>query len=148
MGINTLLGHVGQIRQFIKMCLVGSIGAMVQIISYNLLRNSLSSFYATEVAILLAVITNFYTHSLLTFNDKEFQYYNLMTRKGAFFISFSLLTMFLQGQWMKLGVWYFGRSVLIENLTMFVGMGWGSIANFLFYQRIIWPDSKKMSSKA
>jgi dolichol-phosphate mannosyltransferase len=126
------------LRQFILMCLVGSIGMMVQLSFFNLFRFFYSPFLSLQLAIMLAILANFYAHSIFTFKDENFQLLNIMTRKGLLFIGFSLFNMFLQGHWMNLGVWYFGSSPWVENAIMLVGMGWGSLLSYLFYKRFIW----------
>lgn len=138
MVIKYLSNYLVQIRQFIRMCMVGSIGMFVQFIFYNIFRLFFSPFFSLQFAILLAIIANFYAHSILTFKDKNFQIFNIMTRKGILFISFSLFNMFLQGQWMNLGVKYYGTSPMVENFIMLLGMGWGSMINYFFYKRFIW----------
>lgn len=120
--------------QLIKMCLVGSIGMMVQFISFNLLRLYLSPLWAVQTSIILAILTNFYAHGHLTFAQGG----GIFSRRGCLFLLYSLLMLFLQGQWLVFGIALIGASQIKENIIMFCGIGWGTICNYLFYKQYIW----------
>lgn len=132
------------IMQYFRLCVVGAMGMLVQIVSYNILRQYLSPVWSIQLAIVLAMVTNFYAHGRFTFSDQSQGWKAIIGQKGVLFFSYSLLMLFLQGQWLRYGVMYFGSSVWTENVLMFLGMGWGSCLNLLFYSRFIWP--KKIAS--
>ena len=126
------------IMQYLRLCVVGATGMLVQVVCFNLFRLWLSPVWSIQLAISLAIITNFYAHGRFTFSDQALGWKSIFSYKGLLFLSYSLLMLFLQGQWLNCGVLYFGRSALVENAMMFLGMGWGSCLNLLFYSRFIW----------
>jgi putative flippase GtrA len=132
------------IMQYLRLCIVGATGMLVQIVSFNILRHYWSPVWSIQLAIVLAMVTNFYAHGRFTFSEQTQSWKAIIGTKGVLFFSYSLLMLFLQGQWLRYGVMYFGSSVWIENCLMFLGMGWGSCLNLLFYSRFIWP--KKIAS--
>lgn len=130
--------------QYVRLCFVGCIGVLVQFMAFNLLRLWCSPVWAIQWAILLAVITNFYAHARLTFSQTNHPLSALWTRKGALFMGYSFVMLLVQAQWLRLGVYCFDSSVAVENAVMFAGMVWGSLLNYLFYQRFIWPNKAKL----
>ena len=125
---------VQNFRHLIKMCVVGSAGLMVQLISYNLLRYGLSPVWAVQCSIILATITNFYAHGHITFTQGG----AIWSKRGRLFLIYSLVMLFLQGQWLRLGIFCFGTQPMTENLIILAGICWGVILNFTFYKRYIW----------
>lgn len=132
------------ISQLIKMCMVGSIGMLVQFICFNLLRHFISPVLALQLAILFAILTNYYAHGHLTFAQGAY----LLSRKGMLFVLYSVLMLVLQGEWLALGIFLIGSSPIKENIIMFLGMGWGTICNYMFYKNFIYKtyNRKKQSN--
>lgn len=122
------------VRPFLKMCMVGSIGLMVQLISFNILRYGLTPVWSVSISIILATIANFYAHGHITFTQGG----TLWSKRGRLFFLYSLMMLFLQGQWLRLGIYCFGSRPIVENVTILLGIGWGVILNFLFYKYYLW----------
>lgn len=129
------------IKQYIKLCLVGFSGAIVQFVSFNLFRNMMSASMAILFAILLAIINNFYFHGRITFQKKGFAFTDLFRRMGFIFVTYQSMMVFLQVEWLKWSVLCIGSSRLHENLMMFVGMVWGSLINYVVYKHFIWKEA-------
>jgi dolichol-phosphate mannosyltransferase len=127
--------------QLIKMCLVGSIGMMVQFISFNLLRFYLSPLWAVQTSIIFAILTNFYAHGRLTFAQGG----GILSKRGGLFLIYSLFMLFLQGQWLVFGISLIGTSPIKENIIIFCGMGWGTLINYIFYKNILWRKYRVFS---
>jgi len=136
------------IKQYIKLCVVGFSGTIVQFISFNLLRTMMSASSAIFFAILLAIINNFYFHGRVTFKKRGFVFTDLFTRIGFIFVIYQSLMVFLQIEWLKWTVWWIGPSRLHENIMMFVGMVWGSLLNYVVYKNFIWNDRPYHMDKA
>lgn len=126
------------IKRYIKLCLVGLSGTLVQLISFNLFRNVMSASWAVFFAIGLAIINNFYFHGRITFQKQGFSIKELWGKTGVRFISYQILMLLLQIEWLKTTVALLGPSRLHENIMMFVGMVWGSLLNYLVYHRFIY----------
>ena len=121
------------------MIMVGATGVVIQLAMYNLFRLVLSPLWSAQLAVLFAIINNFYLHGRITFAQKGFSMRAFASRQGYIFLSYSVLMVIAQGQWLHwLTVW-FPASQWIENGYMFLGMIWGSIFNYLVYSKWIWP---------
>ena len=130
--------NISFIKQYIKLCLVGFSGTIVQFTFFNLFRTFMSVSHALCFAIMLAIINNFYFHGRVTFRKKDFSIRRLIGREGMIFVVYQILMIYLQVQWLQWTIQWIGASALHENLMMFVGMIWGSICNYLVYKNIVW----------
>jgi putative flippase GtrA len=128
------------IKQYIKLCLVGFSGSIVQFLSFNIFRNMMSASLAILFAILLAIVNNFYFHGRITFKKKGFVLADLFRRMGFIFVTYQSMMVFLQVEWLKWGILWTGSSRFHENLMMLVGMMWGSLINFMVYKHLIWKE--------
>ncbi|MBA3535645.1 MAG: glycosyltransferase family 2 protein [Tatlockia sp.] len=133
-----------ELKRYFKMCLVGVLGMAVQFLVYNLLRQYLTPFAATQLAVMAAIANNFILNTRFTFKSrlKTNSPYK-MKRLLGFFI-YSIFTIYLQSYWLSLGVNYFGSGALKENSILAVGIGLLSLLNYFTYSRHIWPESKKL----
>ena len=61
---------------------------------------------------------------------------------------YSVLIIQLQSYWIDFGVTIFGRGPFKENLMVLLGMGIGSILNYVIYSRLVWRQPQPRSSKA
>jgi dolichol-phosphate mannosyltransferase len=138
--IFTLRYH--EIKLYLKMCLVGSLGIIVQFISYNLLRKyfQLSPFDASQIAVLAAIINNFILNNSITFSVKNRITRTLKIKRFIMFVAYSIIIINLQSYWLRLGVICFGSGALRENLIMAVGLGLISLLNYYTYSRHIWAE--------
>lgn len=126
------------LKQYMKLCLVGFSGTIVQFCAFNLFRKWMPISYALCFAIMLAILNNFYLHGRITFQKKNFSLSQIWAREGALFIFYQIGMIYLQVQWLRYSLQCIGPSVAHENLMMFVGMMWGSICNYLVYKYLIW----------
>lgn len=132
------------LKRYIKLCLVGFSGTIVQLVSYNLFRGFMSASWAAFFAIALAIINNFYFHGRITFQKKGFSIKELWGRAGLTFVIYQTCMVFLQIEWLKTTIEWIGPSRLHENIMMFVGMVWGSLINYLVYQRLVFKVSSQV----
>lgn len=133
-------------RYFIKMCMVGSVGMVLQFVIFNLLRHVMLPTYANTIAIECAIISNFLLNNAYSFKDKKISRqthgYRQLFKKAIQFNLASLFSMLIQIIIMSLGVHLFGRGFWVENLCLFVGIGLASLTNYFAYSRLIWKHKK------
>lgn len=132
-------------QKFIKVCIVGGIGAFIQISIFNLLRLKINPEYANVLAVELAIISNFLFNNFWTFKENKLQInqYNKFILKFLEFNLVSLGSIFIQFLLMKIGVMVIGRSLVGENILLILGIILGLIWNYTMYQKIIWKSAKK-----
>jgi dolichol-phosphate mannosyltransferase len=126
------------LKQYIKLCLVGLSGTIVQFTAFNLFRGFMSSSFALCFAIMLAIVNNFYFHGRVTFRAKSFSLSRIWAKEGWIFIIYQILMIDLQIHWLKWSLQWIGPSALHENMMMFTGMIWGSLCNYLVYKYFVW----------
>lgn len=131
-----------EIKRYLKMCLVGSMGIVVQFCAYNLLREylHLSPFDASQIAVCGAIINNFILNNKLTFSAKKKIPWSLKMKRLIIFVIYSVIIINLQSYWLRLGVLCFGGGPLQENLLMGIGIGLMSLLNYYTYSRHIWAE--------
>jgi len=135
-------------QRFIKVCLVGGIGALIQFTFFNILRGILAPEWANSVAVELAIVSNFIINNSWTFADKKIKAKHGKKRMVAKFLQFnffSLGSILIQFLVIKIGTAIFGRGLLLENLLVAVGILIGLIYNFTIYTRLIWRVHKNKS---
>ncbi|KTD75511.1 glycosyltransferase family 2 protein [Legionella waltersii] len=129
------------VQQYVKMCSVGLLGAIIQFSLYNYLRSiHFSAFFASQIAISAAIVSNFTLNNAFTFQEKLlFKWTKPYFLIRLFqFIVYSVAMIFLQSSFVHMAVEFMGSGVLKENLMVAVGIGIGSIINYLFYSNVIW----------
>jgi len=130
-----------EMKRLFKMVLTGLSGMIVQFIFFNILRFHIHAAPANTIAIEAAIITNFFMHNMITFRDfklsKEHRL-RFWLYKFSKFNLFSFSSMLLQTLIMFLGVTYFGSSFLGDNILLIIGMGAGTISNYLLYTKFVW----------
>jgi dolichol-phosphate mannosyltransferase len=131
-----------QMKQYIKMCMVGLGGAVIQFIVYNLLRLHYSPVLSVQCAVICAMLSNYIFNSQITFRRQKTTLPRLRLKRFSFYLSYSLLMIIVQSGWMKFALTHISQHRLIENIFVGVGIILGSILNFQFYSRIIWPKNK------
>ncbi|MCE0722985.1 MULTISPECIES: glycosyltransferase family 2 protein [Legionella] len=131
-----------EIKRYLKMCLVGSLGIFVQFITYNVLREyfQFSPFEASQIAVCTAIINNFILNNRLTFNVKHKLPWSLKIKRLLLFTIYSVFIINLQSYWLRLGVLCFGSGPLRENIIMGIGIGFISLLNYYTYSRHIWAE--------
>lgn len=133
-----------ELQRYFKMCLVGLLGVGVQFLVYNILRQYLSPFAATQLAVMAAITNNFILNSKFTFKSQIKTKKPDKLKRFAGFCAYSLFTIYLQSFWLRFGIGYFGAGVLKENIILAFGIGLLSLLNYFAYSRHIWPESKKL----
>jgi dolichol-phosphate mannosyltransferase len=100
----------------------------------------LSAFFASQVAVATAIFSNFALNNRVTFKRNRKQELTKTAKLNRFsqFILYSLCIINLQSLWMYFFVDFFGPGCVKENLILAVGVGFGSILNYLFYSNVIW----------
>ncbi|PJE51498.1 hypothetical protein COV27_02000 [candidate division WWE3 bacterium CG10_big_fil_rev_8_21_14_0_10_39_14] len=131
-------------ERFFKVCIVGAIGALIQIVFASLLvsllgyRNAvLSNVLATEVAIL----ANFFINNAWTFSDRKVVNFAGLIRKLPVFNLLSLGSIIIQAVVMWAGTKILDVSSLPPYLFLVVlGILLGLIWNFTMYTKVVWKE--------
>ncbi|AKM79492.1 MAG: Glycosyltransferase [Candidatus Beckwithbacteria bacterium GW2011_GWB1_47_15] len=126
--------------KLIKVMIVGGLGTIVQLVFFNLLRLKLSLVLAQNLSIEAAVVSNFVLNNIWTFKEKKFAFSRL-GELAVGFVKFNVLSLgsiVIQNIALLAGVKVFGRSFLIENSLVLVGILLGLIWNYLMYTRVVW----------
>lgn len=136
-----------KLKQYIIMCLVGSLGALIQFSCYSVLRSyDFSPFIASQIAMSIAILSNFTLNSRITFKRHKI---NTPLQKSALlsrltqFILYSIGMIYLQSTWVSLAVDYFGSGVTKEGIIVLFGIYIGSMINYLFYSTVIWSNRSR-----
>lgn len=129
-----------ELKRFLSMCLVGSMGMTLQFLVYNVLREYLSPYNASQIAVLAAIINNFVLNNRYTFRSTTFVGLMFKAKRLAGFTVYSIAMIYLQSYWLKIGISYFGSGKLQENILLALGIGIGSLLNYFTYTRHIWAD--------
>lgn len=132
------------LKGYLKMCMVGLSGAVVQILVYNLLRQSWSPLSAVKVAMIAAIINNFVLNHRFTFKEIEFTSFYHKLKSLVLFIGYSILMIGVQSYWLDLGLIYLGAGPMKENITLISGILIGSLLNYLIYSRLIWRETSTL----
>lgn len=127
-------------RQFIQVCVVGMIGAVVQFSVFNVLRNLWQPALANALAVELAVISNFIINNTWTFKKDKINLFDIkkVVPKFAVFNLVSMGSIIIQSVIMWLGVSTLGRGFWIENGLVMIGILIGLVWNFTMYKKVVW----------
>ncbi|MFC1727713.1 glycosyltransferase [Patescibacteria group bacterium] len=136
-------------QEFVKVCVVGFIGAVVQYSIFNFLRLSLEPAVANTVAVGAAIISNFTLNNVWTFKESKIAFFDFkkLLPKFMIFIMISFGSLLIQFLVMKVGVALLGRGFIIENGLVAVGILIGLIWNFTMYKKLIWKTKHSSSKK-
>jgi len=132
-------------QRLVKVVIVGGIGAIIQFSIFNLLRLSLRPEFANTIAVEIAIISNFIINNMWTFKDRKIKAAQGIGKLIAKFGQFNLVSLgsiLIQFIVMKVGVSVFGRSFIIENLLVAVGILIGLIWNYFMYINFVWKVKK------
>lgn len=132
-------------KKFIQVCFVGFAGAVVQFTVFNILRLRIQPEYANTVAVELAIISNFILNNLWTFKEEKIEFSKVGKLLSKFF-QFNLVSLgsiLIQFLVMKIGVSLLGRSLLLENGLVMVGILIGLVWNYTMYTKFIWKKKKE-----
>ena len=127
-------------KTFLKVCVVGTVGAGIQFTIFNLLRLALPPEYATVIGVEMAIVSNFTLNNFWSFRERRIPFWDLKRLLPKFlqFNFFALGAILIQFSVMKFGVKIFGRGFLLENFFLALGILLGLIWNYTMYSRIIW----------
>ena len=120
-------------QKLIKVMLVGGVGTIVQLLAFNLLRAGLSLPLAQNLAIELAIVSNFILNNIWTFKAQSWSLVRFVKFNVLSFGSIIIQNIVLLG-----GVYLLGSSTLIENGLVLLGILLGLIWNYLMYTRVVW----------
>lgn len=130
---------------YFKMCMVGSIGIVLQLLVYNLLRTLLLPYAASMIAVLTAILSNFTLNSQFTFKKQAVtRKLKGKVKKLTGFVLYSLGIILLQSIWVTAGTRFLGRGFFKENILLGVGIILASFCNYYIYSRRIWPERIKL----
>lgn len=129
-----------ELRRYLTMCLIGSIGLIVQLLSYNLLREFLPPFNASQLAVLAAIINNFILNNRYTFKSTSNWRRSHKIKRATRFLLYSMAIIYLQSNWVRIGVIYLGDGLLCENILLLTSLVFVSFLNYFTYSRHIWPE--------
>lgn len=127
-----------QLEQFFKVCVVGTLGFIVQTIVYAiLLRFSVASFNATVIGAEVAVLSMFPINNWWSFKNSA------VTGKNYFIkmIQFNLVAFGSMAiQWLVLFTarYFFGKGFLADGVFYMIGILLGLIWNFTMYKKVVW----------
>ncbi len=127
-------------EKFFKVAIVGAVGTFVQIIFFNIFRLFTGLSVAQNLAIELSVVSNFTINNLWTFQDQKFKFKKLKQLLTGF-IKFNLASLgsiVIQNLVLLTGVALIGRSFVIENTLVIIGILIGLIWNYLMYTKVVW----------
>lgn len=126
------------VKRYLKMCLVGLSGMVVQLAIYNVLRLELPLTLAYQIAVACAILNNFFLNHHFTFKDRDFFLQSRKIKAFAFFFSYSIVMIMVQSSWFHLWTTIIGNGWLKENLIILSSIGLGSLLNYLTYSRLVW----------
>jgi len=139
-------------ERFIKVCLVGVIGLIIQLTIFNILRLVINNPFReirvlgwpiivplhTLIAVELAIVSNFLINNYWTFNkDRANSIPELLLK----FIPFNLASggsIVIQWIVLILGTKFLGTSFIVDNLLTITGILIGLIWNYTMYTKLIW----------
>lgn len=130
------------LTQYFKMCLVGLVGVLVQLVVYNLLRAHYAPAQAMKVAVLAAILNNFILNTRFTFKQHFFATWQQKVKAVTLFIGYSVIMIYLQSGWLTLGIKYLGAGYLKENCILISAVVLGSVLNYLIYSRLVWRQGE------
>ena len=132
---------------FLKICIVGTIGASIQFITFRFFRSLIPfNIISHNLSIELAVLSNFILNNYFTFHSHRIKngIYNFVKN----FIKFNLISLgsiIIQNIVMRVGLLVFNENTVphLKDYLNVVGIFMGLICNYYLYSRIIWKKKVK-----
>lgn len=124
-----------QNEKLFKVLLVGGLGSVVQLITYNLFRLGMNLALAQNLSIEMAIISNFILNNIWTFHAKNWSLIRFVKFNLSSFGSLIIQNIVLLG-----GVAILGQSRFIENSLVVIGILLGTVWNYLMYTRVVWKN--------
>lgn len=126
-----------EMKKFLKMCVIGSAGLLIQLCLYNLLRVHIPPFNAAQIAVSTAVVHNYFLNNSFTFKQSKVKR-RYQAKRFFLFFSYSILMIYLQSYWLKWCLSYVGGGKMHENIIIILGVIFAAILNYIVYSRKIW----------
>ena len=131
---------------FLKVCVVGTIGATIQLLSFRFFRSMTSyDILSHNLSIELAVMSNFILNNFFTFRSHRVTNSILSYIKNfAKFNLISLGSIIIQNIVMRIGLLVFREDIPhIKDYLNISGILIGLVCNYYLYSKIIWKTKKK-----
>ena len=128
---------------FFKVCLVGTVGAAVQIITFYSIEKNLPTHLALNISIFLAIVSNYLLNNIFSFRDRMMRGFGALIKKFPAFLLVSLGSVVIQNIVMSLGLFFWVETSLHKNVLNVVGILIGLVFNFTLYNKVIWKKEKK-----
>lgn len=132
-------------KNFLKFCVVGGIGFLVDGGSFNLLRliPAVGSVYASAIAGFLGMLTTFILNNYWSFGDRTLGEGKKKKIKSTiiYFIS-SYIPILFRSKLVDWAIAWLGDTFIVSNTAFLIGIIIGLIWNFTVYSRIIWKGKK------
>ena len=130
-----------QTQKFLKFCIVGVTGLIVDSGLFNVLRISFSnSKTASLLSGLIAMLVTFTINNFWSFKENKISGIVGKIKGFLIYILSSYVPIFLRSQMIKFSVSQFGDTFLVSNITFFIGIMLGLIWNYTVYNKIIWKE--------
>lgn len=129
------------LKRYIKVCMVGGVGLLVQLGIFNALRFFVHPVYANSISFECAVLASFLLNNYYSFSDKKLspiKQRGSLIKKLFLFNTLALVSWSLQTVSLIIGLHFFGRGVMQENIFVLMGVVLGSVFNYKMYQGVIW----------
>ncbi len=135
-----------EISRYLKVCMVGLVGLILQLIVFNLMRQWLHPALANMFAVECAIISNFIFNNSFSFLDKKIQFKKTAQFFKAFikFNTYSILSIVTQTSIVFFATKYIGTGAIIENGFVLLGIAGASIINYFIYSRLIWKTHQPL----
>ncbi len=119
-----------EFKQMTTPFFVSIISMFVQFFIYNLLRDYLPPYNASQIAALLALLNHFVLTNRCVLKQESLISPIFTARRLSTLAVYSITIIYLQGYWLKIGVAYFGNGKLQENILLALGIGIGTLLNY------------------
>jgi len=130
-----------ELKRYMKVGLVGCVGAIIQFGIFNWLRLNINPSIANLFAVECAIISNFILNNYFSFKDKKFHLshgFMFWIKKFIHFNLVSLISLIIQVGIIFFGTHLLGRGFWIENFLVCIGILIASIVNYKCYSKFIW----------
>jgi dolichol-phosphate mannosyltransferase len=126
---------------FFKVCLVGTFGAVVQILSLSFFIDHFSTLIAHNLSILLAITSNYLLNNVFSFKHNKITGLSLI-KKYPGFLLISMGSLIIQNLVMNTGLTLLQETELNIQILNVVGILLGLIVNYTLYTKLIWRKKK------
>lgn len=128
---------------FFKVCLVGTVGAIIQITTFAYTKDRIEIHVAHNLSIFLAIVSNYLLNNFFSFRVRRIQGLSSIIKRFPAFFMVSLGSLIIQNVVMVIGLRLWGFSNSHENILNVVGILIGLVFNFTLYNKVIWKKTKK-----